>query len=142
MSNKYTAQRGYGQVQRETASDKHIELQLFSKITARLRAASSENEHLTPQLAEALLENTKLWNLLFCDLVNPENQLPLELKSSLISLSKFTSAHTQRVLRGQAGPAVLIEINESIILGLKAFLKGPDATSSPPPSDIKQKEFA
>jgi len=81
MSNKYTAQRGYGQVQRETASDKHIELQLFSKITARLRAASS-------------------------------------------------------------GPAVLIEINESIILGLKAFLKGPDATSSPPPSDIKQKEFA
>lgn len=141
MSNKYSALRGYGQVQRETASDKHIELQLFTKITARLRAESFEDRHLTPILAEVLLDNVKLWNILFCDLVSPNNQLPLDLKSSLISLSKFTSAHTQRVLRGEAGPAVLIEINESIILGMKAFLKGPQPETETQ-SDLIEKEIA
>jgi len=126
MDQKQNALRGYGQVKRQTASDKHIELQLFSAVTARLRAQVQNNSsRLTGPMAEAILENAKLWNVLFCDLVGPDNKLAGDLKNNLISLAEFTQSHTQRVLRGQASIDILIEINSAIIQGLKTAIKGP-----------------
>jgi len=126
MDQKQNALRGYGQVKRQTASDKHIELQLFSSVTARLRAQANKNStKLNSVMAEAVLDNAKLWNILFCDLINPENKLPLDLKTNLISLAEFTQGHTQRVLRGEAGISVLIEVNMAIIEGLKTAIQSP-----------------
>lgn len=123
MDQKQNALRGYGQSQRQTASDKHIELQLFSSITARLRAqVSKESTKLNPVMAQALIDNAKLWNILFCDLVSEENSLPLPIKQNLISLAEFTQNHTKRVFRGEAGMSILVEINDSVIIGLKASL--------------------
>lgn len=123
MDQKQNALRGYGQTKRETASDKHIELQLFTSITARLRAQVSKNStKLNSVMAQALIDNAKLWNILFCDLVTEDNKLPLPIKKNLISLAEFTQAHTQKVLRGQAGMSILVEINDSVIIGLKASL--------------------
>ncbi len=130
MDQKQNALRGYGQTKRQTASDKHIELQLFSSITARLRAEANKNPaKLTSELAETLVENAKLWNILFCDLVAPENKLALDLKTNLISLAEFTQSHTQRILRGEASLAILIEINTAIIEGLKTAIQGPEKES-------------
>lgn len=125
MDQKQNALRGYGQVKRQTASDKHIELQLFSAVTARLRAQVQNNStRLSGEKAETLIENAKLWNLLFCDLVNSDNKLPLELKTNLISLAEFTQGHTQRVLRGEASIDILIDVNTAIIEGLKSAIQG------------------
>lgn len=123
MNQRQQAQQGYGHVKRETASDKHIELQLFSKITGRLRTLKEKTDQaLAPEMAEALLENAKLWNILFCDLVSGNNQLPMELKNNLISLAEFTQNHTHKILRNEATVDILVEINDSIILGLKSAL--------------------
>jgi flagellar protein FlaF len=135
MDQKQNALRGYGQTKRQTASDKHIELQLFSSITARLRAQNSapnpqETKHLNADMAQALLDNAKLWNILFCDLVTEQNKLPIETKKNLISLAEFTQQHTKRVLSGQAAPGILIEINDSVILGLKASLMAAKASQN------------
>ena len=73
-------------------------------------------------MAQALIDNAKLWNILFCDLVSQDNQLPLDLKKNLISLAEFTQEHTQRVFRGEAGMGILIEVNDSVIIGLKTAL--------------------
>ena len=124
MGHMQNALRGYGETKRQTASDKQIELQVFTSVTSRLRAHfEKDSKQLTAELADALLMNTKLWNILFCDLVNPDNTLPQDLKTSLISLSEFTSAHTQRVLQGEADFSVLIDINDSVILGLRSAMK-------------------
>jgi len=126
MDQKQNALRGYGQVKRQTASDKHIELQLFSSVTGRLRAQAQKNlNRLDGEMAEAILANAKLWNVLFCDLVGPENKLAADLKNNLISLAEFTQSHTQRVLRGQAGIDILIEINSAVIEGLRTAIKAP-----------------
>ncbi len=123
MDQRQQALRSYGKVKQETASDKHIELQLFTSITARLRAQANKNStQLNSVMAQALIDNAKLWNILFCDLVSQENQLPLDLKKNLISLAEFTQEHTQRVFRGEAGMGILIEVNDSIIVGLKTAL--------------------
>jgi flagellar protein FlaF len=123
MDQKQQALRGYGKAKQETASDKHIELQLFTSITARLRAQANKNStQLNSVMAQALIDNAKLWNILFCDLVSQDNQLPLDLKKNLISLAEFTQEHTQRVFRGEAGMGILIEVNDSVIIGLKTAL--------------------
>jgi len=74
------------------------------------------------EMAQAVLENAKLWNLLFCDLVSKNNELPMEIKNNLISLAEFTQNHTHKILRAEATADILVEINDSIILGLKSAL--------------------
>lgn len=140
MDQKQRALRGYGKVKQETASDKHIELQLFTSITARLRAQANKNStQLNSVMAQALIDNAKLWNILFCDLVSQDNQLPLDLKKNLISLAEFTQEHTQRVFRGEAGMGILIEVNDSIIIGLKAALMAQkNQTSTASPTSIQE----
>jgi len=140
MDQKQRALRGYGKVKQETASDKHIELQLFTSITARLRAQAQKNStQLNSVMAQALIDNAKLWNILFCDLVSQDNQLPLDLKKNLISLAEFTQEHTQRVFRGEAGMGILIEVNDSIIVGLKtALMAQKNQTNTAPPTSIQE----
>lgn len=132
MTANYAAQRGYQQTVRQTASEKDVELQVFASVTSKMRAANLDNpKHLTPKMAEALILNTRLWTILFSDLVSPENQLPLELKTQLIQLSEFTQAHTQKVFRGEADIDALIEINSNIMDGLKASKMKPQIASVP-----------
>jgi len=70
--------------------------------------------------AEAGLEAIdNLLQILFLDLVNPNNTLPQELKTSLIQLSDFTMSHSRKVLLGEASPEALIDINSSVIAGLR-----------------------
>ena len=142
MTSQRNAVRGYGQINRQTGSDKQIELQLFSRVTAKLRAENKVYEGvLTSELAQALVDNAKLWNLIFIDLTNVENRLPVALKSRLIELSEFTQHHTQEVLRGAADFDVLIDINTNIIDGLKQSLK-PGSVISPVASLELNQEFA
>ena len=123
MDQRQNALRSYGQTKRQTASDKHIELQLFTSITARLRAQVNKNStKLNSVMAQALIDNAKLWNILFCDLVTENNKLPLPIKKNLISLAEFTQSHTQKVFRGEAGMSILVEIHDSVIIGLKSSL--------------------
>ncbi|MDB2438714.1 flagellar biosynthesis regulator FlaF [Hellea sp.] len=119
MTNSNQAIHGYKTVQREINSDKTIELNVFISVTSALRRVDKEEIGGATKLAEALTDNAKLWKILFIDLVNPENPLPLPLKSSLMSLAKFTQIHTLQVLSGKADHQVLIDINQSIIEGLR-----------------------
>jgi flagellar protein FlaF len=131
MTLQRNAARGYSQINRQTGSDRQIELQLFSRITAKLRVQDRiYSGFLTADLAQALVENARLWNLIFIDLSNAENRLPVALKASLIELSEFTQYHTQEVLRGEADFGVLIDINTNIINGLKQSLSPKRTTST------------
>lgn len=119
MTNSFQAQQAYKNVQRELTSSKGIELKVFALVTSALRSVDKNEIGGAAKLAEVLLDNAKLWRILFVDLVNPENELPLSLKESLLSLAEFTQKHTLQVLAGKADHQVLIDINQSIIQGLR-----------------------
>lgn len=123
MTNSFHAQQGYKTAQREFSSTKGIELKVFAAVTSALKGVDMTAVDAMPKLATALLDNAKLWKILLIDLVNPENTLPLSLKESLISLAEFTQKHTLLVLSGQADHQILIDINQSIITGLRDSLK-------------------
>jgi len=117
------AQQAYKNSQRELASEKSIELQVFSQITSRLRAADVSQIGGMSKLAEALTDNVKLWNILLTDLSFETNTLPEDLKAQIISLAKFTQMHTLEVLGGRAKQDVLIDINQAMINGMRAGAK-------------------
>lgn len=124
---------GYKTTQREFSSDQGIELKVFQKITSALKSVDETAPGGATKLAEALIDNAKLWNVLFIDLVNPDNTLPHDLKTSLISLAEFSQTHTRRALLGQAEHQVLIDINEAMIAGLRERAK----TMSQVPSSVQ-----
>ena len=117
--NSYHAQQGYKTVQREMNSDKAIELKVFISITSSLSQVDPKEIGGTAALAQALVDNAKLWKILFIDLVSPKNPIAMDLKQNLISLAEFTQLHTLKVLAGQADHQILIDINKSVISGLR-----------------------
>lgn len=119
MTNNFQAHQAYKNAQRELTSSKGIELKVFATVTSALRSVDVNEIGGATKQAEAVLNNAKLWRILFVDLVNPENELPMPLKESLISLAEFTQKHTFQVLAGHADHQVFIDINQSIIEGLR-----------------------
>ena len=128
MTAAHFAQQAYKNSQRELASEKSIELQVFSQITSRLRAVDMTETGGMSKLAEALTDNVKLWNILFTDLSLDSNKMADSLKAQIMSLAKFTQSHTFEVLAGRAKHDVLIDINQAMINGMRAGSKVDIAT--------------
>jgi len=119
MTNNFQAHQAYKNAQRELTSSKGIELKVFQTVTSDLRSVNLDEIGGATKLAEAVVQNAKLWRILFVDLINPENELPMPLKESLLSLAEFTQKHSLQVLAGNADHQVFIDINQSIIQGLR-----------------------
>jgi len=97
-----------------TARD--TEYEIFARITRRLRGASQQDY---PALVAALHENQRLWAALAEDLASPGNALPDSLRAGLLNLAVFTARHSGEVLAGRATAEVLVEINTSVMRGLR-----------------------
>ena len=109
------SQNGYGAQAVRTARD--TEYDIFSRVTRMLRqSAASPN---TAANIEAVHKNNQLWTLLAGDLAAPGNALPDEVKAGLLSLAAFAVRHGAAVLAGAATVDALIDINLSVMKGLR-----------------------
>lgn len=70
-------------------------------------------------LAAAIHENRRLWTLLATSVADSDNELPQTLRAQIFYLAEFTMLHSQKVLDGKATADVLIEINTSVMRGLR-----------------------
>lgn len=122
MYNSGFAARAYATSNRETASVKQIELKVFSSITARIAAADPSDFKGFAELAEALHENVKLWNIVAADMVSEDNELPEALRAQILQLAEFSIKHTRKVLRKEDSRDVLVDINRSMIAGLQGIV--------------------
>ncbi len=118
---------GYLDATRSTGNPRDVEYQLFARVTGRLNKGTQPE---TPfnQLVDALNENLGIWREVALSVADPDNELPAALRAQLFYLYEFTVAQTQKVLRGEAKAAALIEVNMSIMRGLRTNQpgKGPD----------------
>ncbi|MEM9841615.1 MAG: flagellar biosynthesis regulator FlaF [Pseudomonadota bacterium] len=114
------AEKAYGEVRNRTADNKSLEHALFRQITDSLIGAENLEKTDPAAWADALNRNLELWTLLTTDLLNPDNRLPDALRKSLLELSVFVRRTNMQVLSGDAQITDLIEINESIMQGLKS----------------------
>jgi flagellar biosynthesis activator protein FlaF len=72
-------------------------------------------------LDEALQHNQRVWTILQSELIQPENQLPIQIRKDLLSLSVFID---KRILEVMANPEpeklnIIIDINLNLAAGLR-----------------------
>ncbi|MBW4706969.1 flagellar biosynthesis regulator FlaF [Roseobacter sp. YSTF-M11] len=111
------AQRAYAPAASPTRTARSAEYEVIARISHRIKKAIETDDF--PKLAEALYENTKLWTALALDVIDDKNLLPDELRARIVYLADFTRIHTQKVLRKEDSAVALLEINATILRGLK-----------------------
>ena len=112
-------QNGYVSATRSTGMPRSIEYQVFSRVTGKMHKGVQPDAPFNV-LAEALHENIMLWTTLGLEVADDSNELPDQLRAQIFYLFEFTRAHTPKVLRGEADVQALIDINTSIMRGLRA----------------------
>ena len=108
------------------SSDRDVEYNVFSSVTRSLRKAKNSDDF--QEIILAVTRNSDLWTILADDLSSAGNQLPDKVKMGLISLASFSVKTGQAVLGRRSSVDVLIDVNMSIMKGLRGdFSNGRDA---------------
>ncbi|ADM09643.1 flagellar protein FlaF, putative [Parvularcula bermudensis HTCC2503] len=115
-----SAEHGYAQVRKSTASGREVEIQLLTKIAAEMANADPSTPEGFRELVTAVHRNMEMWTALIVDLLQEENKIDQTLKVGLLKLGQFSLVHSRKVVCRQAEPEVLISINRQIAAGLKA----------------------
>lgn len=119
MNATMKAQRAYSAASAPTRTSKNIEYDALARITHRIRSASLKGPLAFPALAEALSDNQKIWDIFATEVADKANPLPQELKARLFYLAEFTRHHTTRVLNRTETADALVEVNTSVLRGLR-----------------------
>ena len=118
MSLHAASTTGYGAATRALGTERDVEYGVFGQVTGQLTRAMRADAPFA-ELAQALHANTRLWTVLATDLAHPENTLPESLRARLIGLAIFARRHTAKVLAGEDSAEVLVEINTTVMRGLR-----------------------
>lgn len=108
----------YKTAQTKGDDPRDTEYRLLAQATAALIKAR-DNPKDVKFRAENLFWNRSIWAALRTDLKSDYNQLPAELKKSLISLSIWVERETMDAMDGKTSLDALIEVNRNIMAGLK-----------------------
>lgn len=119
MNASILAKTAYANPDQPIRTLRGTEYEIFARVTHRLKQAGARAKSDFSALARALYENRRLWTTLAVDVASSENQLPEQLRARLFYLNEFTQAHSRKVLAGDATVDVLIDINTSIMRGLR-----------------------
>lgn len=112
------ARQAYAPTQMAIRTDRAIESQLLSQVTARLRRSLTGNVVNFPALASAIHDNRRIWTTLAASVADQENNLPDDLRAKLFYLAEFTDHHSAKVLAGAADAQALVDINTAVMRGL------------------------
>lgn len=111
------ARNAYGTTQTSISSSRSIEFDAFARVTHRLRNIDRKKNY--AGFVKALHDNRHLWTLLAVDVADAQNGLSEQLRAQIFYLAEFTAQHTSKVMAGEADANVLVEINASIMRGLR-----------------------
>ena len=114
-----TARTAYAAPGAPTRTLRGTEYEVKARITQRLKAAAARTDTDFASLAAAVTENQRLWMTLALDVADEGNQLPRPLRAQLFWLYEFTEQHSRKVMAGEADASVLIDINLSVLRGLR-----------------------
>jgi flagellar protein FlaF len=109
--------KAYQTTQRITESPRDSEYRLFGQVTGALIDAHQAGIKGGP-LAETVDWNRRLWRTLAADCMDDRNQLPKEVRATIVSLSLWVTKYSKQVTRAGAPMEPLIEVNRTIMQGL------------------------
>jgi len=129
----------YGSTHREHRSPREIELHALLSCAARLKAALDDGGKDMKEYSEAIKHNQKLWTMFQVGVCDPDNPLPSDLKSKILTLSNYIDRTSFSAVTTFAPEQIksLIDINRIVAIGLSKTPNDAAQTSpqkmSPPP---------
>lgn len=108
----------YQKVTHVTQTPRTAEHRLLGNVTAALMAADRTPED-KKKLVDALLWNKKVWDNFVIEVRDNDNQLPEQLRDSLIGIGIWVTQETYRVMDSVSDVKSLIEVNTIIMEGLR-----------------------
>lgn len=119
--------QAYQQAAARAELPRDVEYRLFGQVTrALIDAAEADVTDIATRM-DALDWNRRLWSVLASDCGSAGNQLPMQLRASIISLSMWVNRHTSAIMRNEAEFEPLIEVNKMMMQGLQPRLETPAA---------------
>lgn len=112
----------YQKTQTTNETTRQTEYRLFLEITRELMDAkdkAEESHGLDSAFHKALYRNRELWSVLSTDCAVEGNSLPDALRAQIISLAIWIGKYTSQVARGEGDITDLIDINKTVMEGLK-----------------------
>ena len=117
--------KAYQQTARRTENPREIEYRLFAQVTSALADVEKlDKASNLRKVIDVLDWNRRVWSAFAMDCASPDNQLPAQLRASIISLSIFVDKHTSAVMREGEDIQDLIDINRLIMQGLSGDTGG------------------
>jgi flagellar protein FlaF len=111
--------KAYQTARERAESPRETEYRLFGEITRSLMAAAEEGAVDAQARVAALDWNRRLWTTLASDCSREDNALPEGVRAQIISLSLWVNRHTSAVIRQEESFQPLIDVNRSIMEGLR-----------------------
>lgn len=99
----------------QARTPRDLEYDAFSRVTRGLLKARDGQGSMIRAASEAV----ELWTVIAADLADDGNALPETLRASLISLAIFAIRQGHRIMAGNGGADALIDVNMSIMKGLR-----------------------
>jgi flagellar biosynthesis activator protein FlaF len=121
MNSLQMARTAYSSSRPSIRTPRSTEYDVFARITQNIKSASEKGKSGFSALVSALHENRNLWRILALDVADDNNALPDQLRARILYLAEFTDLHTRRILAREADAASLIEINTTIMRGLRGM---------------------
>ena len=103
-----------------TRTARDAEYEAIAAVTRALSKANANGRSDFKNLVSALHKNRQLWTIFAASVADPENKLPTPLRAQIFYLYEFTNHHTSEVLAGRADAGPLIDVNASIMHGLRS----------------------
>lgn len=119
--------QAYQQAAARAENPRDIEYRLFGQVTRALMTAAALDVTDIAGRMDALDWNRRLWSVLATDCSNPANQLPMQLRANIISLSLWVNRHTSAIMRNEADFQPLIDVNRMMMQGLEPAREAPAA---------------
>ena len=110
--------KAYKAAQAATEDPRVTEYRLFGQVTGALIDVQKAGQNGGP-LVDVIDWNKKLWRTLAADCMDERNQLPQEVRAKIVSLSLWIAKYSRQVTRDGAPLEPLIEVNRTIMQGLK-----------------------
>ena len=111
--------QAYQQAATRAETPRETEYRLFAQVTrALVEAAQCDPSDIRGRI-DALDWNRRVWSTLGTACADPDNQLPADLRASIISLSIWVGKHTSQVIRRKEEIQPLVDINRMIMQGLR-----------------------
>ena len=128
MNTAALAQSAYRTQSDIAPSDRSLEYRAFAKVTRALEVADKTDRSTGFAVrAQALHDNGRLWSLIAQDVADPKNQLAQDLRAQLFYLAEFSLAQGRLALSGKGDLRALIEVNTSVMAGLRPTHAAPHA---------------